>query len=307
MNRLRHLPSLKSIVIFQEVLKHRSFSRAAETLGMSQSGISRQIAQLETFVGTALFSRDASGVHLTVAGEEYAVGVTGALEAIMALGETSLTWIGRDRLTLACSPGVADLWILPRLSGLRDAFPDLEIKLLVYDSFTRLRSDEYDLAISFHDNRPDLTIIGTLGGEDTVPVMSPSLPPLQYQTSPVILTMEGSLREWTDWNDWLDEAGLNLPKTTMRWKLGSYRLCIEAAVQGLGVAMGWTWLLADYLESGRLVQAHPLHFRATSTYYVSLSGHRNQRPVTRRVAQWLLDSYQPDDSRKPHGVMRKSH
>ena len=294
MNRLRHLPSMKSIVTFQVVLKHRSFSRAAETLGMSQSGISRQIAQLETFVGTALFARDASGVQLTPAGEEYAAGVANAVEAIMALSETSQAWIGRDRVTLAISPGVADLWILPRLPGLRQAFPDLEIKLLVYDSFTRLRSDEYDLAISFHDRRPDLIIMGELGGEDTVPVMSPALPPLREQTAPVILTMEGSLREWTDWNDWLDAAGLGLPEATMRWKLGSYRLCIEAAAQGLGVAMGWSWLLRDDLASGRLVAAHPLHFRAPSTYYLTLSGHRNQRPVTRRIGQWLLETYESE-------------
>ena len=292
MNRLHRFPSMRSILAFQVVLRHRSFSRAAETLGMSQSGISRQIAQLETFVGTALFARDASGVRLTPAGEEYAAGVTKAMDAMMALGETSQTWVGRDRVTLASSPGVADLWILPRLPGLRAAFPELEIKLLVYDSFTRLRSDEYDLAISFHDRRPDLTIIGTMGGEDTVPVMSPRLPPLQDQPAPVILTMEGSLREWTDWNDWLDAAGLTLPETTMRWKLGTYRLCIEAAAQGLGVAMGWSWLLQDDLASGRLVRAHPLHFRAASTYYLSLSGHRNQRAVTRRVGQWLLQSYE---------------
>ncbi len=291
MNRLRHLPSMKSIIIFQELLKHRSFSRVAETLGMSQSGISRQIAQLETLVGTALFTRDASGVELTPAGEEYAIGVGDAIEAMMALQGASPAWIGRDRVTLACSSGVADLWILPRLAGLRADFPELEIKLLVYDSFTRLRSDEYDLAISFHDRRPDLKILGTLGGEDTVPVMSPAMPPLQEQTAPVILTMEGSLREWTDWNDWLDKAGMTLPETTMRWKLGSYRLCIEAAAQGLGVAMGWSWLLRDYLASGRLVQAHPLHFRATNTYYLSLSSHRKQRPVTRRVGEWLLQSY----------------
>ena len=136
-------------------------------------------------------------------------------------------------------------------------------------------------------------IMGELGGEDTVPVMSPALPPLQEQTAPVILTMEGSLREWTDWHDWLDRAGLILPTTTMRWKLGSYRLCIEAAIQGLGVAMGWSWLLEEHLASGRLVQAHPLHFKALSTYYVTLSGHRNQRPITRRVGQWLLESYKP--------------
>lgn len=289
-NRLRHLPSMKSLVTFQEVLEHGSFSRAAENLGLSQSGISRQIALLETYVGTALFARDAAGVRLTPAGEEYAVGVAAAVQAIMALGDTSQAWVGRDRVTLACSPGMADLWILPRLAGLGAAFPGLEIKLLVYDSFTRLRSDEYDLAISYHERRPDLAIIGSLGGEDTVPVMSPALPPLQEQSAPVILTMEGSLREWSDWNDWLEAAGLTLPVGTLRWKLGSYRLCIEAAAQGLGVAMGWAWLLQDDLAAGRLVQAHPVHYRGKGRYYLSLSAHRNQRAVTRRVGAWLLQS-----------------
>lgn len=290
MDPLQQLPSMKSLVAFETVLRHRSFSRAAVALGISQSGVSRRIAKLETHVGTALFVRDAIGVELTEAGEKYAQTVSRAVDALMELGQLNQSWIGRDKLTIACSHGVAELWLLRRLMPLRGTFPALEIELRIYDSFTLLRSDEYDLAITFHDAPPDLKILGRLGTEDTVPVMAPSLPPLAQQKAPMILTMEGSFRGWSDWSNWLDAAGMTLPDATMRWKMGNYGLCIDAAVRGLGVAMGWTWLLHDHLAAGRLVRAHSQHFRASGTYYLTHSTHRRQRQITNSVGQWLVDS-----------------
>ncbi len=120
--------------------------------------------------------------------------------------------------------------------------------------------------------------------------MAPSLPPLVEQTAPVLLTMERSLSGWTDWSNWIDMTAMVLPDTTMRWKIGNYGLCIDAAKRGLGVAMGWVWLLQDELASGRLVRADQRHFRARGRYYLTLSDYRNQRQITRRVGLWLLES-----------------
>lgn len=290
MDPLHRLPSMKSLVAFEVVLRHRSFSRAAQVLGISQSGVSRQIAKLETHVGTALFVRDTIGVDLTEAGERYAKEISRVIAALSDLGGGKQTWIGRDSVTLACTHGVGELWLMSRLPGLRAAFPDLEIELRIYESFTLLRSDEYDLAISFHDTPPDLETVGALGCEITVPVMAPSLPPLARQDSPVLLTMERSLSGWTDWSNWLDMTALELPATTIRWKLGNYCLCLEAAARGVGVAMGWTWLLQDYLASGRLVRADDRHFSGPGRYYLTLPDFRNQKRATRRLAQWLLAS-----------------
>ncbi|TDL81396.1 LysR family transcriptional regulator [Palleronia sediminis] len=287
---MHRLPSIKSLVAFEVVLRHRSFSRAAQVLGVTQSAVSRQIAKLETHVGTALFVRDTVGVDLTEAGERYSREISRVVAALNQLGGANQTWLGRDSVTLACTQGVGELWVLPRLPALRAAFPDLEIELRIYESFTLLRSDEYDLAISFHDTPPDLDTLGQLGHEDTVPVMAPSLPPLSEQEAPLLLTMERALSGWTDWSNWLGMTGLELPEPTMRWKLGNYCLCIDAAARGLGVAMGWVWLLQDDLASGRLVLADPRHFRAGGRYYLTLSEYRNQRQITRRVGQWLLDS-----------------
>ena len=85
-------------------------------------------------------------------------------------------------------------------------------------------------------------------------------------------------------------TALDLPETTMRWKLGNYCLCLDAAARGLGVAMGWVWLLQDDLASGRLILADPRHFRDEGRYYLTLSDYRNQRQITRRLGQWLLES-----------------
>ncbi|MFP7572036.1 LysR family transcriptional regulator [Marivita sp. S2033] len=299
MDPLHRLPSMKSLIAFDVVLRHRSFSRAAQVLGISQSGVSRQIAKLETHVGTALFIRDAVGVDLTEAGERYAKEISRVVAALSDLGGAKQTWIGRDSVTLACTQGVGELWLLSRLPGLRAAFPDLEIQLRIYESFTLLRSDEYDLAISFHDAPPDLETLGTLGREDTVPVMAPSLPPLAEQTAPLLLTMEKSLSGWTDWSNWLDMAALELPDATMRWKLGNYCLCIDAAARGVGVAMGWLWLLQDDLASGRLVLADPRRYRGPGRYYLTVSDFRNQRKTPRRLAQWLLETDRPSFDAAP--------
>ncbi len=287
---IHRLPSLKSLVAFEVVMRQRSFSRAAQVLGISQSGVSRQIAQLETHVGTALFVRDSIGIDLTEAGEHYARDISRVVAALTDLGDGNRTWMGRDSVTLACTHGVGELWVMPRLSGLRAAFPDLEIELHIYQSFSLLRADEYDLAISFHETAPDLESLGPLGIEDIVPVMAPSLPALTEQTTPVLLTMERSLNGWTDWENWLEMAALELPETTMRWRMGNYCLCIDAAARGLGVAMGWVWLLQDDLDSGRLVRADPRHFRGKGRYYLTQSTYRRQRQITHRLAQWLLDS-----------------
>lgn len=292
MEPLHRLPSMKSLIAFEVVARHRSFSRAAQVLGISQSGVSRQIAKLETHVGTTLFIRDPVGVELTEMGERYSKEISRVIAALSDLGAGKQAWIGRDSVTLACTHGVGKLWLLSRLPGLRAAFPDLEIELRIYESFTLMRSDEYDLAISFHDTPPDLETVGVLGREVTVPVMAPSLPPLAEQHSPVLLTMERSLSGWADWSNWLDMTGLELPESTIRWKLGNYSLCIEAAARGVGVAMGWTWLLQDDFASGRLIRASDRHFSGPGRYFLTLSDFRNQKKITRQLGQWLLASDQ---------------
>ncbi|TNC62910.1 LysR family transcriptional regulator [Rubellimicrobium roseum] len=267
-----------------------SFSDAATLLGLTQSGVSRRIQRLEEHLGVELFRRLASGVALTRIGEEYAQEVGRALDTLANLGERSLGRRVQGRLTLACSRAVGELWLMPRLGGLNTEFPELELKLLMDDNWGLVRSDEYDLAIAFLVHpRPD-QILGQLGREEMVPVRAPSLPPLVEQSRPVIFAMEETLKEWTDWGNWLSETGVRLPETTRRWKLNDYGMAIRAARSGVGVAMGWTWLVGEDLAAGQLVPAHPYVLLGRGGYYLLRPQERHMPQVARRVADWLLAS-----------------
>ena len=284
------IPPLKSLIAFQMVARCGSFSDAATILGLTQSGISRRIMRLEEDVGVELFERTASGVVLTRIGAEYAQEVAAALDVLTNLGARSLKRQAQGRLTLSCSRGVGELWLVPRLAGLSAEFPNLELKLRVDDSSAQRRGDEYDLAIAFLPSPlPDRTL-GHLGPEEMVPVMAPTLEPLVRQSQPVILAIEETLKEWTDWGNWLSDAGVTLPETVRRWKLSDYDMAIRAARDGLGVAMGWTWLVHDDLAAGRLVRAHPHVLVGRGAYYLLRPPERHMRQVARRVADWLLAS-----------------
>ena len=151
--------------------------------------------------------------------------------------------------------------MLPRLAALRAELPWLELKLRVDENISQLRPDEYDLGIYHRPVRMADFVMQPLGPERMVPVCAPGQPPLVEMEAPLLLTMEETFKEWTDWGNWLFSADVALPPDTLRWKMGSYRLAIEAAMQGIGVAMGWTWLVQDLIDAGRLVEAHP-HRRA---------------------------------------------
>lgn len=284
------IPPLKSLIAFQMVARCGSFSDAAAVLGLTQSGISRRILRLEEDVGVELFERSASGVVLTRFGAEYALEVAAALDVLGNLGDRSLKRQAQGRLTLSCSRAVGELWLVPRLSALSAEFPDLELKLRVDDNSVLRRGDDYDLAIAFLPSPlPDRTL-GQLGREEMVPVMAPALEPLVRQAQPVILAIEETLKEWTDWGNWLSEAGVTLPETVRRWKLSDYDMAVRAAREGLGVAMGWSWLICDDLAAGRLVQAHPHVMTGRGGYYLLRPAERHMRQLARRVADWLLAS-----------------
>lgn len=284
------IPPLKCLIAFQVVAHCGSFSDAANILGLTQSGVSRRILRLEEDVGAELLERSASGVVLTRIGAEYAKEVSAALDVLNSLGTRSLKRQAQGQLTLSCSRAVGALWLAPRLPALNAQFPNLEMKLRVDDNSLHRRLDDYDLAIVFLNSPlPDRTI-GQLGAEEMVPVMAPTLPPLLEQAQPVILAIEETLKEWTDWGNWLADAGVRLPEGHRRWKLSDYDMAIQAARDGLGVAMGWPWLLQDDFAAGRLVPAHPHRMLGRGSYYLVRPAERHMRQVARHVAEWLLAS-----------------
>lgn len=284
------LPPLKSIVVFEQCSRYGSFSRAGEELGITQSAVSRHISMLEASIGARLFNRSKQGVTLTAVGELYAEDVSRFMTDLIASTERLRSWAGPRQVTIAASTAVADFWLLPRLAALQQDFPGLELRIHCENNFERLTLDEFDFAIFFQARpRNDVKCV-ELGREELIAVSGPGTVPLLEQAAPVLISIDGSLRNWTGWPDWLRDAGVAMPKTARHWRLGEYRMGIEAAERGLGVAIGWSWLVEERLADGRLVPVHDHVFHAPGSFFLMQPAHRHQRKIARAVADWLIES-----------------
>ncbi len=123
---------LRQLEYFVAVAEERNFTRAAERVHISQSGVSAQIWQLERELGAELFDRTARTVTLTVAGKAALEHAREALSATTALGQAvgEVTDVMRGQLTVGMVIGCTITPLFDALSGFRRAHPGVEISLL---------------------------------------------------------------------------------------------------------------------------------------------------------------------------------
>ena len=135
--------------IFHAVASAGSFTHAGQTLGLSQSAVSRQISALEEEISTPLFQRHARGLTMTDEGELLFTAVTDVLGRL-ATAEEALTNVHenpRGALKITASHGIGAYWLLPRLGQFLAQYPEVEVHLVMDDKELDLAQREADLAI----------------------------------------------------------------------------------------------------------------------------------------------------------------
>lgn len=135
--------------IFHQVAEAGSFTRAGESLHLSQSAVSRQISALEESLATPLFHRHARGLILTGQGELLYKTVHEVFGKL-ALTEAQLRET-KDRpsgeLTVTATLGVGTVWLAPLLCEFADTFEDIDVRLVVETEELDLSMREADVAI----------------------------------------------------------------------------------------------------------------------------------------------------------------
>jgi DNA-binding transcriptional LysR family regulator len=135
--------------IFHAVASAGSFTHAGQTLGLSQSAVSRQISALEEEISTPLFQRHARGLTLTDEGELLFTAVTDVLGRLAAAEEAlkNVHDSPRGALKITASHGIGAYWLLPRLGQFLAQYPEVEVHLVMDDRELDLAQREADLAI----------------------------------------------------------------------------------------------------------------------------------------------------------------
>ena len=292
----RRLPPLNALRAFEAAARHLSFTKAAEELFVTQAAISHQVKALEAALDLQLFRRLNRRLMLTDAGQLYLPALTGAFDAI----DTATTRLRADenagRLVVSVANSLAAKWLLPRLPRFRERHPEIEVEISAADRLVDFGRDHVDMAIRYGLGRYPGLRVDPLMKDTNFPVCSPAL-----LAGPLPLREPGDLRrhsllhddvrtiEAPDWPKWLAAAGVTGAWTDRGPRYSHSSLVLQAAIDGQGVALGRSTLVALDLEAGRLVRPFGPALPSSYACYVVSPPATAERPKIKAFREWLLD------------------
>jgi DNA-binding transcriptional LysR family regulator len=291
------LPPLEYLVAFEATGKSGSFSAASRVLNISESAVSRKVKLLEQHYGVKLFKRDHRSIAITPEGEELLRSVSEALSIFQRASMDLLAKAEPNSLTLSATNSVASLWLMPRLNAFHAANPDINIAIFSSDDDNQCLAETNDLIILRGSGEWSGYDAELLFGETVFPVCSPrfleenpgAAKPGEIADTGLI-DVAGGHAEWMNWSTWFAETGFERNEYHRRTTVNTYPLAIQAALDGLGVVLGWRHLVDQYLDDGRLIcPLGSLDVQTEDGYYLLISKQSTESEQREIVRKWLLD------------------
>ena len=279
----RQLPPLDSLRAFEAAARLGSFTAAADQLNVTHGAVSRRIAGLERWLGQSLFRRGSRGVALTPDGDRLFARTVQAFEL---LSEGSDRWHDVRRgsvVRLTTLRAVCSQWVIPRISQLESGDDRIRIELVIDDS-RPLDMEEFaiDLAIRVGPGPLSGRVSLKLLEEECFPVASRRLAH-RFAGTDVTSLLDYPLlnnRDATLWRAWFKAFDVHYRPRPQDRRFSDYGLVLDAAAEGLGVAIGRPLLVTDAIKSRSLVQVGDFTAANPHPYWLD----RPMGPVRRAAA-----------------------
>ncbi len=291
------LPRLDYLITFEVAAELDSFAAAAKHLNVSETAVSRKIRLLELHFDCLLFERGHRSVRLTAQGRKLLTGISPGLKTLESAALSMKTEKGATPVKLAATNSVASLWLMPRLSRLRSENQGVTISLLASDEDAECLGQEVDLAILRGEGDWPGFRTQRLFGETVFPVCAPgylenhvAIEDVADLPDHALIEVRNNHAEWLNWQTWLTQKNVDPKRVRHSTLVNTYPLAIQAAADGLGIALGWGHLVDRHLKSGALVR--PLakaHIRTHSGYYMLTRQAAPPSSDRDAVARWLMN------------------
>jgi LysR family glycine cleavage system transcriptional activator len=292
------LPSLNGLRAFEAAARHLSFTRAANELNVTQTAISHQIRRLEEQLGIRLFERRNRALGLTREAQDYLPSVRTAFEDLRR-ATARLRRAERDgMLTVSTTASLAAKWLVTRVAAFQDANPGIEVRITTSSHLVDFRREDVDMAVRYGlGNWPGLRA-QWLMAEDIFPVCSPALltgdKPLRQPEDLARHTLLHTTASREDWQLWLTAAGLPVSIAARRGlSFDQSFMAVQAAVDGLGVALGRTRFVEADIAAGRLVVPFDVVLPADAGFYIVAPEETAGSPRIALFRDWLIGSVAP--------------
>lgn len=289
----RICPTIQELLAFDAVARHESLTQAANELCISVSGVSKQIAGLEAFVGKLLLKKNGRGVQLTTAGLDYWRRISKSLRMI----ETATTEVRRDKgnsslLVLACVPTFLSKWLIPRLPDFSRFYPDVTFVFKEHVGLSSAFPTDVDAVISHGlGNWPDVTT-EYIAGQEFVCIYSPCLlkngeairKPKDLVGYPLLHLENPTLA----WKKWANDYGIEEEKTQRGLRFAQYSAVIQAVMSGLGIALVPRFLVNAQLQDGRAIAFSSFCYEDQG-HYICFRTEKLERPILSAFRLWLRE------------------
>jgi LysR family transcriptional regulator, glycine cleavage system transcriptional activator len=293
---MRRLPPLNALRAFEAAARHASFVKAADELAVTPAAISQQIRLLEADLGVTLFRRLPRGLALTDAAKSAMPELRKAFAHLARAVEDVHGGSLVGRLVISAIPSFGGRWLVPRLGSFVDAYPDIDVTVRAELRNVDFVREDVDLGIRYGKGVYPGLDTRLLLTEEVFPVCAPSL-----LSGPKPLRRLDDLRHHRllhdaqlsseepslYWRHWLRDVGVAGTDPERGLGFTDAMMMMEAALRGLGVALGRSGLVADDLAAGRLVRPFAVSRPADYAYYVvTPEGHAGS-PRVQVFLTWL--------------------
>jgi LysR family glycine cleavage system transcriptional activator len=294
-------PPLKAVRYFESAARHLSFSKAAEELNVTHSAISHQIKALEEWIGQPLFERTGRALRLTEAGRQFLPPVRSAFRQLTDAAEDLRQANRGGPLTVSVLPSLASKWLVPRLFDFRSKHPEIEVRISATDRVEQIGQGGIDIAVRYGRGRWPGVEAELLLQDDLFPICSPALlqgdvqlkQPSDLQHFNLLNDSTWEAARFDFWHQWLAQAGVTGLELKGGFSFNYSNLLVQAAIDGLGIALGNTLLAGDDLKAGRLVKPFDITISLDTAYYVVYVRDALKRPKIRAFRDWLVDQIAP--------------
>jgi len=284
------LPPVANLLAFEAVARRRSFALAATELHLTASAISHQVARLEADLGVRLFERSAHGVRLSNAGDRYLERVAGALSAISTATEDLRKGVGNS-LYVHSAPSIASLWLMPRLRGFAQAHPDIALNLSAAHTPSDFALGQADLDIRYGVPQWGDLVVEPLFVERIVPLASPAfirehrLKRIEQLFDVPLIQSNVSVVQWSDW---LEQYSDRRAPEQFALRFDRAQMSLDAATQGLGVALESAVNAGLHLSTGKLKPVFGLDKAVrVKAHFVVYPAKHAKRPAVEAFLSWV--------------------
>ncbi|MEX3777709.1 LysR substrate-binding domain-containing protein [Pseudomonas sp. MYb118] len=285
---MRQLPSLNMLRVFEEVARHRSFSQAALGLNVTQGAVSRQIKQLEDYLGVTLFIRTPQGLTLTETGSALSAQLSDAFDhverALQAVRVPNL----RQRLRIVAPPTWGTRWLSAHLRAFVQRYPDISLSVtnqLGADSLA-----EIDCHIRFGQQAASHCHSQLLVMERHIAVASPELfngdQPPDLRRFPLLHILHEGKRLKV-WENWLAAMGRDDVDAGPGLEFSTLDQVIHTALAGGGLAVIDRQMIEKELANGSLLPITPVEVIGPYGYWLDVANDKWGLSKVRLFTQWL--------------------